>query len=488
MNFLIDTNIVIPMEPGSFFDLGVNTSLALEFHKLANKSGNHIFIHPVIEHDINRDQNKERAGLRKTLLERYNRISSPPGINKLDQTIFKKSVEGTNDWVDDNLLAAVYADCVDYLVTEDIEIHKKAKLIGLSSRVLLLVDAISIIKDLFDELPTPPPAVELVYAYELDENDPIFKTLQSDYQDFNSWLNKCKREHREAYIIKDKKENNLAGVCILKKEDKLPNGTIGKTLKLCTVKVSPEHEGNRYGELLLKTIFDYTRINDYDYVYFTVFPKQQKLIMFAKDFGFYEIKAIDGELILAKDFKITKEDYNNLSSIDLHIRYGPSVTKFVGNSNFIIPVQPQYHIMLFPEIERQQALFPGKHPCGNSIKKAYLSHSSTKLIKRGDNIFFYRSQDKHAITVLGIAEGTIRSNNADEIARYVGKRTVYTYKEIENMCNSEVLAIKFRLVCFLKEPVTLKTLLDKKVINGQPQSITKIGEEGILWLQEQTQM
>ena len=144
--------------------------------------------------------------------------------------------------------------------------------------------------------------------------------------------------------------------------------------------------------------------------------------------------------------------------------------------------------MLFPEIERQQALFPGKHPCGNSIKKAYLSHSSTKLIKRGDNIFFYRSQDKHAITVLGIAEGTIRSNNADEIARYVGKRTVYTYKEIENMCNSEVLAIKFRLVCFLKEPVTLKTLLDKKVINGQPQSITKIGEEGILWLQEQTQM
>lgn len=56
------------------------------------------------------------------------------------------------------------------------------------------------------------------------------------------------------------------------------------------------------------------------------------------------------------------------------------------------------------------------------------------------------------------------------------------------MCNREVLAIKFRLVCFLKEPVTLKTLLDKKVINGQPQSITKIGEERILWLQEQTQM
>lgn len=488
MNFLIDTNIVIPMEPVSSLDLGVNTSLALEFHKLANKSGNHIFIHPVIEHDINRDRNKERAGLRKTLLERYNRISSPPSINILDQNIIKKSIEGTNDWVDDNLLAAVYANCVDYLVTEDIEIHKKAKLIGLSSRLLLLVDAISIIKDLFDDRPTPPPAVKLVYVYELDENDPIFKSLQSDYHDFNNWLNKCKREQRDAYIIKDKRENNLAGVCILKKEDRLPSGTIGKTLKLCTVKVSPEHEGNRYGELLLKTIFDYTRINYYDYVYFTAFPKQQKLIMFVKDFGFYEIKAIDGESILVKDFKIKEEDFNNLSAIDLHVRYGPSVTKFAGNSNFIIPVQPEYHIMLFPELERQQALFPGEHPCGNSIKKAYLSHSSTTLIKRGDNIFFYRSQDKQAITVLGIVEDTLRLDNADEIARYVGKRTVYTYKEIENMCNREVLVIKFRLVCFFKEPVRLKTLLDKKVINGQPQSITKIGEEGIHWLQEQIQM
>ncbi|MGR3319575.1 MAG: GNAT family N-acetyltransferase [Candidatus Anammoxibacter sp.] len=475
------------MEPGSKLDLGVNTSLALKFHRLANKSGNNIFIHPVIEYDINRDKDKERACLRKTLLERYNRISSAPGTEILDPTIFKKPVEGSNDWVDYHLLVAVYANCVDYLVTEDIGIHKKANLIGLSSRVLLLVDAVAIIKDLFDEFPSPPPAVELVNVYELDENDPIFDSLRNDYQDFNGWIEKCKRDHRKAYVIRDNKQTNLSGICIIKQEDKLPDETTGKTLKLCTFKIAPEYEGNKYGELFLKSIFGYIKTNNYDYTYFTAFPKHQKLIMFAKDFGFYEIRTKDRELAFAKSFNVKEEDFNNLSAIDLHIKYGPSVTTFVGNSNFIIPIQPNFHVVLFPENDKQGSLFPGVHPCGNSIKKAYLSHSSTTLIKRGDNIFFYRSHDIHAITVLGIVEDTLRSNHANEIARYVGKRTVYTYKEIGDMCNKEVLAVKFRLVYFFKKPIKLQTLLEKQIINGQPQSITKLGE-GIHWLQKQIKM
>jgi len=47
MNFLIDTNIVIPMEPASGKDLDVNTPLALEFHRLASKSGNNLFVHKI---------------------------------------------------------------------------------------------------------------------------------------------------------------------------------------------------------------------------------------------------------------------------------------------------------------------------------------------------------------------------------------------------------------------------------------------------------
>ena len=55
------------------------------------------------------------------------------------------------------------------------------------------------------------------------------------------------------------------------------------------------------------------------------------------------------------------------------------------------------------------------------------------------------------------------------------------------MCDREVLAIKFRLVYFLKKPIKLQTLLEKKIIKAQPQSITKLGE-GIHWLRRQIKM
>jgi hypothetical protein len=45
MNILIDTNIIIPLEPGSLTDLEINTDLALPFHKLVQKSEN--VIHPL---------------------------------------------------------------------------------------------------------------------------------------------------------------------------------------------------------------------------------------------------------------------------------------------------------------------------------------------------------------------------------------------------------------------------------------------------------
>jgi hypothetical protein len=39
MKFLIDTNIIIPMEPASTLDFEINTPLAMEFHRLAANTG-----------------------------------------------------------------------------------------------------------------------------------------------------------------------------------------------------------------------------------------------------------------------------------------------------------------------------------------------------------------------------------------------------------------------------------------------------------------
>jgi len=475
MNFLIDTNIIIPLEPVHHLDLSVNTSLALSFHQLVSKSGNTIFIHPSTEYDLKRDRNLERSHLINTIL---------------DSTLVGEPVEGSNNWVDNQLLAALQADLVDYLVTEDIGIHKKSRRLNIDSRVLFLEDAVSIIRDFFDNTPPPPPSVENVYVYQINVDDPIFDSLRSDYDGFGNWFQKCKREQRKAYVIREKASSNIAAIAIIKRENEVPNGPEGKVLKLCTFKVSKNYSGNRYGELLFKALFDFMSCNEYECTYFTVFSKHEKLIDFAKDFGFIASgnKKATNEIILHKNFKYSTSEVEKLSPLDFNIAYGPMVTSFAINSSFIIPIRPEFHATLFPEMESQKHLFPSNRPCGNSIKKAYLSHSKTKQVEKGDNIIFYRSHDLKSITCIGIVEGSLRSKKPNEIARYVGKRTVYSYSEIQDLCSKPVLAIKFRLVKEIKPAITLRSLRANGIINGQPQSITKVKPESVKWLKQKIMM
>jgi hypothetical protein len=149
MNILVDTNIIIPLEPGSIRDFEVNTDAALEFHNLAQKSGSILCVHPLIQHDLSQDKNKERAKLIKKLIKKYNLISSPPDISILSVQFVGNPEKGTNNYVDNSFLAAVKGDAVDFLVTEDKGIHKKARKSGLHTRVLYLNDAISLLKIFF---------------------------------------------------------------------------------------------------------------------------------------------------------------------------------------------------------------------------------------------------------------------------------------------------------------------------------------------------
>jgi hypothetical protein len=139
---------------------------------------------------------------------------------------------------------------------------------------------------------------------------------------------------------------------------------------------------------------------------------------------------------------------------------------------------------LFPELEQQRPLFQESRPCGNSIKKAYLSHSPTKQIKSGDNFLIYRSKDFHAFTAIGVVEDTIRSTNPTEIARYVGTRTVYNFEDITDLCQKPTLAIRFRYAKGLEPIISLKTMKMLGLLKGAPQSITLLKNEAVEWLQK----
>lgn len=487
MKFLIDTNIVIPLEPASTADVETGSAAAKEFHRLAGKAGHEIFVHPLIRLDIERDRDVARADLRRHLIGKYSQLNNPPTIIQRPLPPLEVPDQTSNDWVDVNLLVALSANAVDVLVTDDEDIHRKAARVGLQSKVVRLPDIVASLKDLFDQVHEPPPAVELIEAYNLNEHDEIFETLRESYgAEFDPWLQKCKTQHRHCYVIRDKAANKYVGVAILNREDGAYD-LVGKVLKLCTFKIAEKYGGYRYGELLLKAVFEYALNNQYHAVFVTAYPDKERLIQTFQSFGFQIIKN-DGQVVLAKRFTYTQTEYTAVDPLGFHVLYGPMAAKFEGNDTHIVPILPEFHKLLFPEYEPQPDLFPGQHPCGNSIKKAYLCHSPTRQLKAGDNLLFYRSGDEKAVTAVGIVEDYISSSSAEDVAQYVSTRTVYSFEEIKTMCQTETLAIKFRLVKIIKPSIPLKDLKKNKVVKEHPQAIQKIKNGSVSWVREATQL
>lgn len=485
MKFLIDTNIFIPLEPSSPADVEARTAVATEFARIATEGGHQLYVHPASKVDIGRNADEERSGLRLTLFDKYPCLDSPPPVSAHMRSVLGRAQRGSRHWVDHQLMAAVAGDAVDFLVTEDQTIHRKARRLGLDGRVCTVDDALSTIRALFEVPPTPPPAVQSINAYQLDSADPIFDSLRQDYgkQNFDRWLAKCKREHRQAWYIEGR-ECRHAAVCIVKTETPGEPGLQGKTLKICTFKVSDQYKGFRYGELLLKPVFEYARLNSYESTYVTVFDKHGQLISFFEEFGFREMQTRTdlGELILAKPLTFTSAERDQLDPLPFNVRYGPFAVKIEGVASFVVPVRPKYHRLLFTELEQQQQLWPGVHPFGNSLRKAYLSNASIRTIGPGANLLFYRSRDVRGLTALGVVEGTMVSTSPQQIAQYVGKRTVYSFEQIESMCETEVLAILFRQSRLLDEPIPFKELKRNGVIPAPPQSIVGVPKQASKWL------
>jgi GNAT superfamily N-acetyltransferase/predicted RNA-binding protein with PUA-like domain len=476
MKILFDTNVLIPLEPTSSSDAEAGTPNAVELIRFSFSGKHQVYYHPATKRDIEQDRDGQRRDLRQILLSKYLELSHPPVVTKAMEAAVGTAAEGTNDWVDNQLLAAVAGNSVDILVTEDQDIFRKANRLELEDRVLSVKQAIAYIHDLFDKTPSPPPAIRNVKAHELEEDDPIFGSLRADYRDFNGWMAKCKREHRQAWVV-DVLGAGYGALAIVKPEEKPDVQLRGKVLKVCTFKVSENHDGLKLGELLLKAVLEFATTNGYDWLYLTTHPKQAQLIGFMAAFGFEEAgtKASTGEVVLSKPLTFSLEEYYSLGPLAFHIRFGPLAFKKVVVPAFVVPILPRYHGMLFPELEPQVELLPGRAPFGNSIRKAYLCHSKIRKIEPGSVLLFYRSREKPRVVTVGIAERTFVSGDPVKITQFVGKRTVYRFEEIEKMSNGqEVLAILFRQARRLAEPIALSELKEHGALTGAPQSIVTV--------------
>ncbi len=488
VNILLDSNVLISAYPKPGETPEPTAAAASALLSFANEHGHTTYHHPVaLTHDFANVRDLDEQTWRRKITANHPGLPKPPSIPAQVEEHCGNPPRHSNDWVDHHLLSAVVCYAVNLLVTEDVKLHKKAHRLGLGERVACIEDALAHLKAIAPQ----PPSVGLLprsaKAHELDASDPIFDSLRVDYPEFDNWLRKCKVEHRECWMVES--GGSLAALTIVKWEDPPDYGPGGKTLKVCLFKVSDECPGMRYGELLLKSVFDYAYVNGGVSSYVTVFPKYVQVSSFFENFGFVKegTQTQLSEIVMVKSLHPGRQIPASPSALDYHVKYG-TWNYATDVQRFVIPIEPKFHQILFPEADEE---IPIKElgiwsPAGNGIQKAYLSRGNNRQIRPGDILYFYRSHDRHWLSVVGIAEGITVSKSPGDISDYVGKRSVYSQSQIRDMTQNgkkEVLAILFRQARDLRGGPTAEELKGAQVWKAPAQSIMKVQQVGARWLE-----
>lgn len=496
MRILLDTNIFINREQ----DRVLSRDLA-DLLQLLNELGAELLIHPLSVAELRGDSNVKRRDVNLSKIEAYSHLEQPP--DSINDTSFLELLRPTNnshDAVDNSLLYAVYRNAVDFFITEDRKLHKKAQVTGVGERVFLISEAV---QDFRRQLPSKkiistPPALVKDKMHNLDLEDSIFDSLREEYPGFNEWFKEKSRTGRECYVYR-RSDESLGAILIYKIEDddiaSIPPLPKKKRLKIATMKV--EHVGYKIGELLLKISIDIALTNAITEIYLTHFTRSEEdhLVYLISEYGFCETSIIQRangmEDVYVKNLCAQGHDVSALSPVKISQIYYPSFYDGDLVKKFIIPIQPEFHDLLFTDsrnCNRQTKLceHSGEFVVeGNTIRKAYLTHSLIKKINPGDIVLFYRSSDNKAVTSIGVVDNFFPSvSDTDEIIRIIGKRSVYSRDLIEQS-KKPLSIILFRHHFHLPRSVTISELKSANVLLGPPQSITEIDNTKYEWVKQQ---
>ena len=500
---LIDTNVVIGLEDSRPVDES--------FAEIARLCGEHkvdLFIDSATYDDVSRDRDSARREVTLSKLAKFQRLRGIPTRSEATLIVEFGPINNDNDRSDVRLLAAIDASAADFLVTQDNDLRRRAARSGLEAKVLTVEETLEWLRQTFQERTVELPFVTERKAYQIDRSDSIFQSLREDYPEFDSWFEKCRREHRDCWVLTIGEQ--IAGLVIRKEEDHADAKTrnvASKILKVCTLKVRDEFRGEKFGELLLKQVLWFAQRNSYDLVYLTVYEKHTFLIDLLSYYGFEETKRLpNGELFLEKI--ITNGALPALTSdpFEYDRRYYPRFYDGPLAQKFIVPIQPDYHRKLFPEIAygAELPLFPNERfspvlahgqnrAPGNTIRKVYLCRAQTKRTRPGDVLVFYMSKDaryaaSQAITTIGIIEQVTQAKTSDDLVRATAKRSVFTAAELDTMVASSEVPIKvidFLLSAHVEPAVSLQTLVSAGILAAAPQSITKLSEDRYSMLRQQ---
>jgi len=477
LRFLLDTNILIPLQD-SFITLQPNLA---NFVRLANLGGHQLLYHPASEADIRRDTDVARRKRTLGRLRQYTRLQAGP------ECPWNNATTSANDACDNEILYALESAAAHALVTEDQKLHAKAKLRGLGDRVYFIQSAEDWLRRLHEPAQVVLPNIQDVELHTLTSrlNDPFFDSLRNTYNGFETWFREKAQQGRRAWIYKTQDAVLPSAICIYDvQHDEVINDDgdhlAGSALKLCTFKVGEEVRGRKIGELFLRAAFRYATDQRCEHIFIHASPaKQDHLIALLEDFGFEESGIYKDDQVYVKQHPIDPPAVD-IPPFEYVKKFYPHYRNDIGIRKFIVPIQPQYHQILFPDYEKPGASLPANHPrthVGNAIKLAYLCHAPNNQVRPGDVILFYRTHDVMAITTLGIVEHFEVSDSATDIARLVSRRTVYSEREIMAMAESSTKVILFRLIEHLPDQVSYDWLRQNRVVRGYIQSIRTINDD-----------
>lgn len=482
VSLLIDSNVFIALEDHGTDEGHVHGSGAAELVRLASKLGYQL----KISHGTVSDLGEAKADLRarrQRALEKFE-VLEPAPISPEARSAFPATLS-VNDAADLEVLSTFATGVATWLVSEDRRLRGRAVQAQIDN-VLSLDEAVELLRSLNDPVPISIPAVSEVTAHTVDLTAGIFTSLRDDYADFNAWWRKVVAEQRSVLVLG--KAASPEGLAVLKPEPdcQYPLGT--GTIKLCTFKVDEafQFQGGKRGELLLKAVIERARTDQAEAIYVEVLPQKVELLDWLEQFGFNAltgVTAANGQLVLAKRLS-PLPDADLLAPLEHAVAYGPGSIRLL--KAFAVPIRAEWHRRLLPEAEDQPSLFAGHEACGNAIRKAYLSKSRITRLRPGDGLLFVRTGDGASrITTVGVIEETLRSPAPEEIVPYVGRRTVYTKAEIEQMCQvGQVLAIRFRLDRVVDDPPLFSELVAAGGLGGPAQTLSQIRKEGMAWVHQ----
>jgi GNAT superfamily N-acetyltransferase len=479
LRILLDTNILIPLQD-SYIVLEDNLKNLI---RLANAGGHQLLYHPASIEDVNRDNDVARRARTLARLPQYTLLEN------VSRSPLNTPLTSPNDACDNDILYALKCDATHVLVSEDKKLHVEAKRLGLADRTYTIQTAEQWLRRLVEPAEVRLPNVDDVPMHSLTqelERD-FFDSLRKGYEGFDDWFRQKARTGRKAWVTRGE-DGYVEAICIYAIQENEPISDAkdvlqGKALKLCTFKVGERVRGRKIGELFLKAAFQYATENRCEHVFLTASAEQTYLQLLLDDFGFEERGEYGADQVFVKWHPVIAPALD-LPPLDFVRKLFPHFRRDASIQKFVVPIQPQYHKTLFPELELQSDLFGAGPTPGNAIKQAYLCKSVTNKPKVGDVVLFYRTQDEKAITSVGVIERFELHDNSNTVMQIVSRRTVYSQAEILEITREPTKVMLFRLVGHFDRPVTFSFLKEVKAVTGPIQSITQISNDAFSTLIE----